>query len=99
MLLSNKYPCRTRKILKISYWISLHYKKKESSSYRKFTSQKVIDNKIYIAYFNMYCKTLPNFNKLDILTQCRKIYLETLEKFSVWSNSHIESYMQNHETK
>jgi hypothetical protein len=67
---------------------------KESLSNRKFTSQREVNNKIYRAYSDLYCKSFPNFNSSENLSQHRTIPLGSSSQVSARSNGWISSYAQ-----
>jgi hypothetical protein len=60
---------------------------KRSFSNKKSTSQKKINNKIHIAYFDLYRKPLMIFDSSENFPQRRQIPLELYGKVSAQSNS------------
>lgn len=64
----------------------------ESSSNKKFISQKATNNKIRIESVDLYRKTLSNSEWPEILTQCETSCVETPSKISARFDGPIESY-------
>jgi len=93
ILLSIENHCRTRKLQKKNKLLNiLALWGKESSPNMKFTSQKITNNKIHIAFVDLYRKTFLNSDWPEMLTQYRTICLETPSKTAAQSNNWIESY-------